>query len=95
MSNPRKTLLAAGARPNIMKLAGLHHRLGTDSRFDLAIRHTDQCLQKDISEVFLRTLNFPEPHFFLNVRASTVTATTGLAYWDAQTSTRIAGAIAR
>lgn len=77
MSKPRRSLLVAGARPNFMKLAGLHHRLAKDSRFEVAICHTGQHSQVNMSDVFWRSLELPEPDFFLNVRASGVTATIG------------------
>lgn len=77
MSKCRKVLLVAGARPNFMKLAGLHHRFVADSRFDVAICHTGQHFDTNMSDVFWESLELPVPDFFLNVRASGVAATIG------------------
>ena len=78
MNKCRRVLLVAGARPNFMKLAGLHHRLATDSRFDVAICHTGQHFDTNMSDVFWNSLELPVPNFFLNVRASGVAATIGI-----------------
>lgn len=77
MTKPRKTLLVAGARPNFMKLAGLHHRLAADNRFDVAICHTGQHFHPSMSDIFWQSLELPVPDFFLNIHATGVAATIG------------------
>lgn len=77
MTARRKVLLVAGARPNFMKLAGIHHRLAADKRFEVSICHTGQHFDANMSDVFWESLELPKPDFFLNVRATGVAATIG------------------
>ena len=84
MTARRKVLLVAGARPNFMKLAGIHHRLAADNRFEIAVCHTGQHFDANMSDVFWESLELPRPDFFLNVRAAGVAATIG------ETATKVA-----
>jgi UDP-N-acetylglucosamine 2-epimerase (non-hydrolysing) len=60
--------LIAGARPNFMKIAPLWHALGRRSElFDVAIVHTGQHYDETMSDVFLRQLRLPQPHYMLQV----------------------------
>jgi len=60
--------LIAGARPNFMKIAPLWHALGRRSElFDVAIVHTGQHYDEMMSDVFLRQLRLPQPHYMLQV----------------------------
>jgi UDP-N-acetylglucosamine 2-epimerase (non-hydrolysing) len=60
--------LIAGARPNFMKIAPLWHALARRSElFDVAIIHTGQHYDEAMSDVFLRQLRLPQPHYMLQV----------------------------
>jgi UDP-N-acetylglucosamine 2-epimerase (non-hydrolysing) len=58
--------LIAGARPNFMKIAPLWHafrRIGEE--FDVAIVHTGQHYDDEMSDVFLRQFGLPRPSYML------------------------------
>jgi UDP-N-acetylglucosamine 2-epimerase (non-hydrolysing) len=58
--------LIAGARPNFMKIAPLWHALAlARDRFEVAIIHTGQHYDDEMSDVFLRQFNLPRPHYAL------------------------------
>jgi UDP-N-acetylglucosamine 2-epimerase (non-hydrolysing) len=65
MAKPRIHLVA-GARPNFMKIAPLWHALaGSNAGFDVAIVHTGQHYDDEMSEVFLRQFRLPKPDYAL------------------------------
>jgi UDP-N-acetylglucosamine 2-epimerase (non-hydrolysing) len=57
----RRLLLVAGARPNFMKVAALHHALVPRTSIGVTILHTGQHAGEAMSEAFLRDLGLPEP----------------------------------
>src|ERR1700730_1410505 len=58
--------LIAGARPNFMKIAPLWHALArAGERFEVAVVHTGQHYDDEMSDVFLRQFNLPRPHYAL------------------------------
>src|SRR5215471_8275705 len=57
--------LIAGARPNFMKIAPLWHALVRSDAFDVALVHTGQHYDDEMSDVFLRQFRLPKPHFTL------------------------------
>src|ERR1700686_4392576 len=58
--------LIAGARPNFMKIAPLWHALArAGERFEVAVVHTGQHYDEEMSDVFLRQFNLPRPHYAL------------------------------
>jgi UDP-N-acetylglucosamine 2-epimerase (non-hydrolysing) len=58
--------LIAGARPNFMKIAPLWHALArVPDRFDVAIVHTGQHYDDEMSDVFLRQFKLPKPSYAL------------------------------
>lgn len=59
--------LVAGARPNFMKIAPLYHALSRESWCRVAIVHTGQHYDADMSDNFFRDLRLPQPDFHLNV----------------------------
>jgi UDP-N-acetylglucosamine 2-epimerase (non-hydrolysing) len=59
MAKPRIHLVA-GARPNFMKIAPLWHALVRQSGFDVAIVHTGQHYDDEMSDVFLRQFGLPK-----------------------------------
>jgi len=65
---PSEIILVAGARPNFVKLAPLYHELCHRlERFRPIILHTGQHYDAQMSDVFFRELDLPEPHIFLGV----------------------------
>ena len=60
--------LIVGARPNFMKIAPLWHALRrVDEEFDVAIVHTGQHYDDEMSDVFLRQFGLPPPSHMLGV----------------------------
>ncbi len=58
--------LIAGARPNFMKVAPLWHALtAVREQIDVAIVHTGQHYDAEMSDVFLRQFRLPQPHYQL------------------------------
>jgi len=62
-----KILNVVGARPNFMKVAPLHRALEADSGFESLIVHTGQHYDEQMSDVFFRQLELPEPDRYLGV----------------------------
>jgi UDP-N-acetylglucosamine 2-epimerase (non-hydrolysing) len=65
--NPQKIHLVAAARPNFMKIAPLYHALAREAWCRVAIVHTGQHYDYNMSESFFRDLKLPEPDFHLEV----------------------------
>lgn len=63
--------LVVGARPNFMKVGPLYHALTETNWADPVIVHTGQHCSVEMSDVFLRDLGLPEPHFHLQVSGTT------------------------
>ena len=84
--------LVAGARPNFMKIAPLWHALRhCQEEFDVAIVHTGQHYDDEMSDVFLRQFGLPEPSHLLGVGSAShakQTAAVMTAYEDVCMSTR-------
>lgn len=59
--------MVAGARPNFMKIAPLMKALAGDPDFDIALIHTGQHYDDNMSGQFFRDLGIPEPQFHLDV----------------------------
>jgi UDP-GlcNAc3NAcA epimerase len=57
-----------GARPNFIKLAAIHAAL--DPVMDHVIIHTGQHYDYELSDIFFKELNIPEPDYNLNVGSS-------------------------
>ena len=64
---PMKILNVVGARPNFMKVAPLHRALEVESGFESLIVHTGQHYDEQMSDVFFRQLELPEPDRYLGV----------------------------
>jgi UDP-N-acetylglucosamine 2-epimerase (non-hydrolysing) len=62
-----KILNVVGARPNFMKVAPLHRALEAAGGFESLIVHTGQHYDEQMSEVFFRQLELPEPDLYLGV----------------------------
>ncbi|UFH55366.1 non-hydrolyzing UDP-N-acetylglucosamine 2-epimerase [Spirosoma sp. KNUC1025] len=61
-----KILTIVGARPNFIKAAPLHQAFRTDPTIDAKIVHTGQHYDPNLSDIFFRQLNLPQPHYHLN-----------------------------
>jgi UDP-N-acetylglucosamine 2-epimerase (non-hydrolysing) len=57
-----------GARPNFIRLAAIHAAL--DPVMDHVIIHTGQHYDYELSDIFFKELNIPEPDYNLNVGSS-------------------------
>ena len=69
-----------GARPNFMKIAPIFHALA--GRLPAArhlVIHTEQHYDREMSEIFVRDLGFPPPHYSLGVGSGSHGAQTGRA----------------
>jgi UDP-N-acetylglucosamine 2-epimerase (non-hydrolysing) len=62
-----KIHLIAAARPNFMKVAPLYHALKDESWCQVAIVHTGQHYDTNMSHAFFRDLGLPDPHYHLGV----------------------------
>ena len=63
-----KLILVLGARPNFMKIAPIWQVLSKERDFyEPILVHTEQHYDDQMSEVFIRELNLPEPHYRLGV----------------------------
>ncbi len=78
--------LVAGARPNFMKIAPLWHSLRRcGDEFEVAIVHTGQHYDDEMSDVFLRQFGLPAPSYSLGIGSAShakQTAAVMIAYED-------------
>lgn len=72
-----KIHLIAAARPNFMKIAPLYHELCKRSDINPFIIHTGQHYDLNMSDVFFRDFDLPEPHIHLGVGSGTHAEQTG------------------
>ncbi len=72
-----KIHLIAAARPNFMKIAPLYHELKKQEWADPFIVHTGQHYDLNMSDVFFKNFNLPEPHIHLGVGSGTHAEQTG------------------
>ena len=78
MNFKTKTIhLIAAARPNFMKIAPLYHALKKEKWADTIIVHTGQHYDLNMSDVFFKDLNLPEPDIHLGVGSGTHAEQTG------------------
>jgi UDP-N-acetylglucosamine 2-epimerase (non-hydrolysing) len=69
--------LVAAARPNFMKIAPLYHQLVKEDWCNVAIVHTGQHYDANMSDSFFRDLSIPAPTFHLGVGGGTHAQQTG------------------
>ena len=69
--------LIAAARPNFMKVAPLHHRLGRETWCRTELVHTGQHYDANMSDAFFRDLGLPEPDHHLGVGSGSHAEQTG------------------
>jgi len=67
VSQLKRIIVVAGARPNFMKIARLVERLKKNRGFECLLVHTGQHYDFVMSEVFFQELRIPKPDVFLNV----------------------------
>jgi UDP-N-acetylglucosamine 2-epimerase (non-hydrolysing) len=77
--NKLRLHLVAAARPNFMKVAPLYHALISEPWADPLIVHTGQHYDLNMSDVFFRDLNLPEPQIHLGVGSGSHAEQTGKA----------------
>jgi UDP-N-acetylglucosamine 2-epimerase (non-hydrolysing) len=63
--------LTAAARPNFMKIAPLYHALKSEPWCAVAIVHTGQHYDANMSQAFFTDVNLPPPDFHLGVGSGT------------------------
>lgn len=72
-----KIINVAGARPNFMKIGPIHRALeASDAGFDSRIVHTGQHYDDEMSDVFFRQLELPQPDVHLGVGSASHAAQT-------------------
>ena len=67
MNKKYKLILVAGARPNFMKIAPLMRALENHPTIEPIIVHTGQHYAENMSELFFKELDIPEPDINLEV----------------------------
>lgn len=74
----KKTIhLVAAARPNFMKVAPLYHRLRDEDWCTPILVHTGQHYDPEMSDLFFRDLNLPQPDFHLGIGGGSHAEQTG------------------
>jgi len=72
-----KIHLIAAARPNFMKIAPLYHELAKRDGIEPVIVHTGQHYDLNMSDVFFKDFELPEPHIHLGVGSGSHAEQTG------------------
>lgn len=72
-----KIHLIAAARPNFMKIAPLYHELMKRDGIEPVIVHTGQHYDLNMSDVFFKDFDLPEPHIHLGVGSGSHAEQTG------------------
>jgi UDP-GlcNAc3NAcA epimerase len=70
-------LLVVGARPNFIKMAPLCRALEKRDDIFFKIVHTGQHYDYQMSDIFFKELNIPEPDFYLNIGSGSHARQTG------------------
>lgn len=73
----KKIHLIAAARPNFMKVAPLYHELAKRKNLIPIIVHTGQHYDLNMSDVFFKDFNLPDPHIHLGVGSGSHAEQTG------------------
>ena len=73
---PFEIACVVGARPNFIKMAALMHELRRRPRFSTQLIHTGQHFSPEMSDLFFRELEIPEPDVNLGVGSGTQTTQT-------------------
>ena len=72
-----KIVTVVGARPQFIKAAMVSREIARHREIEEVIIHTGQHFDKNMSEVFFREMEIPEPRYFLNVNSVSHGAMTG------------------
>ena len=67
MNGKYKLILVAGARPNFMKIAPLMRALENHPTIEAVLVHTGQHYDENMSDMFFKQLDIPEPNINLEV----------------------------
>ena len=70
METKKKILTVIGARPQFIKAAALSRAIKTHPKIKEVIVHTGQHYDENMSEVFFREMDIPEPAYNLAIQAS-------------------------
>jgi UDP-N-acetylglucosamine 2-epimerase (non-hydrolysing) len=73
----KKIVLVAGARPNFMKIGPIYKELKKSERYHPIILHTGQHYDDEMSRIFFRDLELPEPDVYLGVGSASHGIQTG------------------
>ncbi len=65
-----KILTVVGARPQFIKAAAVSREIGRHSSLNEIVLHTGQHYDHNMSEVFFREMNIPDPAYNLNIKSS-------------------------
>lgn len=68
----KKIIHVVGARPNFMKMASVFGNLNTYKNLTQIIVHTGQHFDYNMSDVFFKQLNLPQPNINLKINGGTV-----------------------
>lgn len=71
-----KVIQVVGARPNFMKVGPIHRAFKNNSNWESIIVHTGQHFDKNMSDIFFKQLELPEPTYFLGVGSGSQTQVT-------------------
>ena len=63
----KRVMVLVGARPNLMKAAAILQAMVGDSRFTLRLVHTGQHYDDEMSMIFFKELDLPQPDVYLGV----------------------------
>ena len=75
--NPKKIIIAVGARPNFMKSAALWEEFKKHKEFQVILLHTGQHYDSTMSDSFFKVFNLPEPDIYLGVGSGSHAEQTG------------------
>src|SRR5438128_2048039 len=70
-------LMVAGARPNFVKIAPLHHAIRKQEQLSHLVLHTGQHHDYEMSRVFFQELELPPPDIYLGASSGTQAEQTG------------------
>jgi len=68
LNKQKHFVVILGARPNFIKAAPFFHEAKRHPEFKFTIIHTGQHFDENMSKLFFKEMNIPEPDIFLNVK---------------------------
>ncbi|MBN2543046.1 UDP-N-acetylglucosamine 2-epimerase (non-hydrolyzing) [bacterium] len=67
MAKTNNTIILVGTRPNLMKIAPLIKEMKNHKEFRISLVHTGQHYDRNMSEIFFKELEIPEPDHHLGI----------------------------